>query len=73
MDVYKLNAKLYQTANEIYPKIKAMKTAQFEGLTEEEEMEIVYQLIGGTITEADTAPTQVPASRREDDVSPDFL
>jgi hypothetical protein len=73
VDVYKANAKLYQTANEIYPKIKAMKTAQFEGLTMEEEMEIVYQLIGGTITEADTAPTQTQDNRREDDVSQDFL
>jgi hypothetical protein len=73
LDVYKLNATLYKTANEIYPKIKAMKTEQFEGLTEEQEMDIVYRLMRSTITEADTTPTQKQDNMREENVPRDFL
>ena len=53
MEIYKHNATQYKSANEIYPSIKALKTERFAGLTEEEEMDIVYKMMSNTITEAD--------------------
>jgi hypothetical protein len=68
--VYKQNAKLFKQANEIYPKIKTMWS--YQGLTEEQEMDIVYQIIKND-TEADTTSTENNEDRREEEPSQDFL
>jgi hypothetical protein len=75
LEVYKDNASLYKTANEIYPRIKAMNARQFQldGLNEEEEMNFVYELMTSTRTEADTMIPHQHDNRREKDVPQDFL